>query len=278
MRLIVTADDFGRSTQINQAVLKAHREGILTSASLMVAGSAAEEAVELARQTPTLAVGLHVVLVDGPAILSHTELPQLLNSSHLFPDAPIRLGLHYATDRTARKQLRGEVRAQFEQFARTGLSLSHVDAHQHLHLHPAVFPLLMQLAGEYQAAGIRLPRDNLRLALRYDHHGMLRKIAWGGALGAMSRFWAGRIPGGIHTAERCYGLFQSGQMSEQYLLRVLSSVSGRSAEIYFHPTIGARMNQWGPNETDFAALVSRAVRNVVTARNLQLSTYRDLSL
>ena len=88
MKLIVTADDFGRSHEINVAVLEAHRHGILTSASLMVAGEAFAEAVEMVRDTPTLAVGLHVVLVDGRAVLPYARIPQLVNSDGCFPNTP----------------------------------------------------------------------------------------------------------------------------------------------------------------------------------------------
>src|ERR1043166_8184955 len=93
VNLLVTADDFGRSPEINRAVIRAHREGILTTASLMVAGPAADEAVALARQNPTLAVGLHLVVVDGPAVLPHEQIPHLTDLSDCFPDNPVRLGL-----------------------------------------------------------------------------------------------------------------------------------------------------------------------------------------
>ena len=278
MRLIVTADDFGGSPEINQAIIKAHRDGILTSASLMVAGPAADEAVALALATPTLAVGLHIVLVDGLAVLSPNQLPSLVNSQHQIPDAPLRLGLRYAISRAARKELHREVRAQFERFARTGLKLSHVDAHQHMHMHPAVFPLLIQLAVEYQAAGIRLPRDDLRLALSYDSRAVLQKLAWAATLGAMSRYWARRLTPKLHTPVRCYGLFQSGRMTEQYVMRLLHFIDGPSAEIYFHPTLGERQSRLGPNQADFASLLSAQVREAVAARGFLLSTYRDLCL
>src|SRR6266511_432980 len=126
-KLIMTADDFGASAAVNAAVLRAHREGVLTSASLMVTGDAAGEAVALARATPSLAIGLHVALADAR------------------PALPAR-----------------EVQTQFERFAATGLALAHVDGHHHLHLHPAVFPLVARLASRFGAQGIRLPWEGLR--------------------------------------------------------------------------------------------------------------------
>src|SRR5579864_183500 len=156
MRLIVNADDFGRSSQINRAVLRAYREGILGSASLMVAGDAAEEAIEMARQNPGLAVGLHLVVVDGPPVLPAARLRHLVDDRGRLPDAPVRLGMKYAFSRRARRELAAEVAAQFERFAATGLPLSHVDGHQHMHMHPVVFDLLLPLGTKFGAGRVRI--------------------------------------------------------------------------------------------------------------------------
>src|SRR2546422_7510563 len=94
-RLIVNADDFGRSYSINQAVIRAHREGILTTTSLMVNGEAADEAVELARQNPRLGVGLHLTLVCGTSVLKPGEIPGLVDGDGSFSGNPIATGVRY---------------------------------------------------------------------------------------------------------------------------------------------------------------------------------------
>lgn len=276
-QVIFNADDFGRSSEINQAVLRAHHDGILTSASLMVAGAAADEAVDIARRTPTLAVGLHVVIVDGPASLSQGETRHLSIEAGRFPDAPVRLGLRYLIDPAARDELRREIESQFARFAASGLPLSHVDAHQHMHVHPTVFPLLVRLAREYQAVGVRLPRDDLGLALRFDPRHAARKILWATALGGMSRICARNLPRKFRTPRRCYGLFQSGQMREEYVIQTLRSLHGRSAELYFHPTTGFRTDNFGPNPDDLATLLSPRVMAVVRECSLQRVSYKDLN-
>ena len=147
MKLILGADDFGRSTAINRAVEQACKAGMITSASLMVAGDAFEEAVDMARQMPSLAVGLHVVLVDGRAVLPPAAIPHLVDGERRFPRDPFRAGLGYALlSRRGREELDRELAAQFERFASTGLPLSHVDGHCHLHVHPTVFRRLLPLA------------------------------------------------------------------------------------------------------------------------------------
>src|SRR5665213_3777830 len=98
-RLIVNADDFGRSPSINAAVIRAHREGILTSASLMVNESAFDESVELARQNPKLGIGLHLTLLVGHSALPPEKIPGLVNARGEFGNNPFIVGLKYFCNR-----------------------------------------------------------------------------------------------------------------------------------------------------------------------------------
>ncbi len=275
-QIIVTADDFGRSSAINAAIIQAHHRGILTAASLMVAGDAWEEAVQLARQTPTLAVGLHLVVSGGRAVLNPSEIPHLVDPQGFFPDDPLRLGLRYAWDRTAQRELAREITAQFERFAATGLPLSHVDGHQHLHVHPAVFSLSLRLARRYCARGIRVPADDLILALRHDRRGAGAKIGWALGLGLVAG-WCRRQArkNGLAVADRVYGIFQSGQMTEDYVVNVLEALKVPTAELYFHPSLTTTGETLGPNPGDLATLLSPRVRQVITAHGLRLTTYHQ---
>ena len=141
-RLIVNADDFGRSHAINQAVIRAHREGILTTASLMVNEPAADEAVALARANPGLGVGLHLALVCGRSALPPSAIPHLVNTNSEFTNNPVAAGCRYFFSSQCKAELRDEIAAQFEKFRATGLPLDHVNGHLHMHLHPAVFKIL----------------------------------------------------------------------------------------------------------------------------------------
>jgi chitin disaccharide deacetylase len=275
-RLIINADDFGRTREINRAVVRAHLEGVLTSASLMVAGEAADEAIELARQHPTLAVGLHVVVVDGPAVLPADRIPHLVDSRGCFPNAPVRLGLRYAFSRAARLELAAELEAQFRRFADSGLPLSHVDGHQHMHMHPVVFDLLLPLARSFGAHGIRVVRDDLKTALHYDRAHALSKVLATVFFGLLARRCRRRLGGtGMASAGRTYGFLQSGNMSEAYVLSLLRQIDDPLSEIYFHPTEGQRLDPLGPNPSDLGTLLSRAVRESVDARGLVLSRYSE---
>jgi hopanoid biosynthesis associated protein HpnK len=276
-QIILNADDFGRSPAINAAVRQAHRAGALTSASLMVAGDACDEAVALAHALPTLAVGLHLIISGGRAVLRPCQIPRLVDADGCFPDDPLRLGLRYTFDRVARRELAAEIAAQFERFAATGLPLSHVDGHQHLHVHPVVFSLLLPLARRYGASGVRVPADDLWLALRHDRRGIGAKIGWAVGLGLVGGWCARRArASGLAVADRVYGVLQSGQMTEGYVVKALGELQAPTAELYFHPSLESLGEVLGPNPDDLAALLSPTVRRVIGERGLRLATYAML--
>lgn len=276
-QIIVNADDFGRSASVNAAVLQAYREGVLTSASLMVTGDAADEAVALAHKMPSLAVGLHLVVVDGRPALPPSRIPHLVNGKGQFRDDAVRAGVTYFFRRAAQEELAQEMEAQFNRFAGTGLELSHVDGHLHMHLHPTVLRLLLPLAVARGARGLRLPRDDLWLSLTHDRHGVGRKLAWGVALGLLARYGSRRIEAEPLVApQRVHGLMQTGQMDEGYVLRTLDRLRAPSAELYFHPSIHLEGQEMGPNPGDLETLVSPAVRRTIEERGMTLATYATL--
>jgi hopanoid biosynthesis associated protein HpnK len=129
--LVVTADDFGLAPEVNEAVEVAHRDGILTSASLMVSAPACADAVTRARRLPGLKVGLHVVLVDGHPTLPATAIPDLVNAAGGFRTDLVAFGVDICLHGRVRQQLAAEITAQFARYSATGLALDHVDAHKH---------------------------------------------------------------------------------------------------------------------------------------------------
>jgi hopanoid biosynthesis associated protein HpnK len=275
--IILNADDFGRSASINAAVMQAHREGVLTSASLMVAGDAVEEAVALARETPSLAVGLHVVVAGGQAALPSRDIPHLVDGSGCFPNDPLQLGLYYFLSDTAQQELRRELIAQFDRFAATGLPLSHVDSHLHMHMHPTVFNLMLPLAVQYGAYGLRLPRDDLWLSLSHDRQRAGTKAIWATVFGLLSCWGVGRLRDyDLAVTHRVYGLMQSGQMQEAYVVRLLHHLKVPTAELYFHPATVAGGEDLGPNPGDLATLLSPTVRQIIQERAMRLATYPTL--
>jgi hopanoid biosynthesis associated protein HpnK len=279
IQVIINADDFGRSTAINEAVKQAHEEGVLTSASLMVTGAAVEEAVELAQQMPGLAVGLHIVLLDGLSALPAAEIPHLVDGNGRFPGNALRMGLRYAFHRPSREEMVRELVAQFERFAATGLPLSHIDGHHHMHMHPTVFALLPPLAERYGAHGIRVPRDELWTNLRYDHTMLSAKVLWATAFGLLSHWCRHCLRGhALAVPRRVYGVMQTGKMHEPYVIRVLQRLNVPAAELYFHPSLSPGNEALGPNVADLEALLSPRVRQVICERGLLRTQYAHLGI
>lgn len=277
MQIILNADDFGRSTRINLAVIKAHREGVLTSASLVVAGEAAKEAIALAQESPSLAVGLHLTVTEGRSVLPPSQIPHLVDARGRFLSNAAWAGLRYALSRTLQRELVQEVTAQFERFAATGLPLSHVDGHHHMHVHPSLFTAVLSLAEQFGAHGVRLPRDDFWLSARHSRRQLGTKVAWALVFAALCRWCLRALRGHrLKVTHRTYGLLQSGHMEEAYVVKVLRELSVPTAELYFHPVIGPDSEPLGPNPDDLAALLSPAVRQVIEERSLRLTTYSAL--
>jgi hopanoid biosynthesis associated protein HpnK len=275
--LILTADDFGSSHRGNAAILQAHRGGVLAAASLMVAGAAAAEAVAMARAHPALRVGLHLVLVDGASALGSARAPHLVDRDSRFPASPLAAGLRYGLRPGVRDELAGEIRAQFERFAATGLPLDHVNGHHHLHMHPAVWPLVVAEAERRGAAGVRVTREDLRMALRWDRRGVAVRAAHAAALAGLARRCRRGLAGRrLRRVDRVYGVLQVGEMTEAYLLWLLEAIPPADAEILFHPGAERGAMRDGGPDLETQALASPVVRAAIAARGFRTGGYTDL--
>jgi hopanoid biosynthesis associated protein HpnK len=269
-RLIVNADDFGRSASINNAVIQAHTGGILTTASLMVGEPAFVEAVALAKQQPRLGVGLHLTLSCGRAVLPPDKIPGLVNGRGEFGDQPAAVGWRYFFGRELREPMRREIHAQFEKFQSTGLLLDHVNGHQHMHLHPAVLRILMEDADALGIRRLRLTRDpfwlNARLAsgawVYRALHAFIYHCLSGRARGELQRR-------GIRHTRRVFGLLQNGRVDETYITRLLPLLPPGDSELYSHPSLDEFRHE-------FDALVSPRVRELVKNGGIKLIRYQDL--
>ena len=269
-RLIVNADDFGRSRSINEAVIRAHREGILTTASLMVNGDAFEEAVALAKQHPTLGVGLHLTLVMGRSTLPHSDIPALVNERGEFSNNPVKVGFRYQFNSSLRPQLERELAAQFTKFKSTGLTLDHVNGHLNLHMHPTVLAILRDHARDWGITHLRLTRDpfwlNAQLAGGEWAYRFLHALVFL-FLAPVARRAIG--PLGIRHTARVFGLLQNSRVDEDFILKLLARLPPGDSELYSHPSLDEFRNE-------FDALVSPRVKALAASQNIRLIRYQDL--
>jgi hopanoid biosynthesis associated protein HpnK len=227
-----TADDFGLTESVNDAVERAHRDGALHAASLMVAAPAAADAVRRIRAMPNLRVGLHLVLIEGPAVLPPAAIPDLVDESGWFPSDQLRLGINYFARPHIRRQLAAEIRAQFAAFAATGLPLAHADTHKHMHLHPTVGQLMLSIGREFGLTRARVPAEPPSVLARCG-----TRVGLGGhALYRWSRILRHQVrAAGMTTTDHCFGIAWSGHMTRERVGQLLRHLPDGDSEIYFHP-------------------------------------------
>jgi hopanoid biosynthesis associated protein HpnK len=232
-RLVVTADDFGAADAVNEAVEQAHRRGVLTAASLMVGAPACADAVDRARRLPSLAVGLHVVLVDGRPVLDPADVPDLVDGEGMFRTDMAALGAAIFFGPAARRQLKAEIRAQFEAFARTGLTLDHVNAHKHFHLHPTILGAILEAGREFGMRALRVPVEPREVLRRAEPDGRAPPALVTGPWAAMARSRVRRA--GVRAPDQVFGLSWSGAMTAPRLAALMRRLPEGLSEIYLHP-------------------------------------------
>jgi hopanoid biosynthesis associated protein HpnK len=280
-RLIINGDDFGSSREVNEAVILAHRRGILTSASLMVSGGAFEHAVTLAKENPSLAVGLHVTCAHGCPVLPPSEIPHVVDKNGDFPSNPATAGLRYFFCRSARQELFNEIAAQFEKFSRSGLSFSHVDSHCHMHVHPVILDAIIAISARYGVKKARIPADSFFSAAPFLHSLLLSA---GYAL--VFKLLTGRMKRrlkreGFIFPERVYGNLLTGKMSLEYVLSLVKNLPQGAGEIYFHPAMpGSPEHAYEAGQLqrirELSILIDSDLRSRIDGLGIILSTYFDL--
>lgn len=279
-RLIITADDFGASVPINEAVEKGHRGGVLSAASLMVGAPAMADAVERARHLPSLGVGLHLTLVDGNPVLAPRQIPSLLEPDGRFSNDPVRFGIKLFFSPRTQRQAEAEIRAQFERFRATGLPLDHVNGHQHFHMHPVVTRAIARIAPDFGLPPVRVPLEPLRPSWRaVGDRPMQRLASWMFYRAQTSRMRRRLAASGLPLNDYVFGVNDSGAMVERRVLQFLECLPDGVTELYCHPAT----RRWqGPDnlpahyrpEDEFAALVSAKVSAKLAAAGVQPVSFR----
>jgi hopanoid biosynthesis associated protein HpnK len=277
-RLIVTADDFGLAPEVNEAVEQAHRHGVLSAASLMVGAPATADAVARARLMPRLRVGLHLVLVEGWPVAPAEDIRDLLDGSGRLRTDLAAYGLAIMIRPAVRRQLRTEIRAQFEAFRATGLGLDHVDAHQHYHLHPAIMAELLDIGRDYGMKALRVPFEPRAVlcAVEPTPRSMVTALAapWAAHMRARA------LAAGLIVADRVFGLAWSGAMTETRLAALIARLPPGRTEIYTHPATA----QGFPGSAagyryceEFSALLSPLCRDALRHSGAALGGYNDFA-
>ena len=280
-RLIVNADDFGIHAVVNQGIAAGHTCGVITSASLMAGGDAFDDAVRIAGEQPSLAVGAHLTLVGGgKPVLSPQAIPGLLDAQGFFLSGHPAFLARYLAGRIKLAEVELELTAQLEKICAAGLVPSHLDSHQHLHVLPGIFAVVARLAKRFSIRAIRKPAETV--------------CFFGGARPSLGRV-AGRTGlsllaagsmcnakrNGFVTTDHFYGMLSGGQLNEALMLELIDVLQNGSTEIMTHPGCNgeelAGLYNWGYHwEEELQALISPVVRERLRNKAIELISFRDL--
>lgn len=267
-QLVVNADDFGFTPDVNEGIVEAHRRGILTATTLMANGAAFEDALRWARETPSLDIGCHLVLIGGQSLVAGKAFPATV------PQLVAAL---------ARREIQPyeELKAQVRRIVDAGIAPSHLDTHKHTHLAPPVLDAVARLAEEFGIRWVRRPFDFPLTALRGTVPRVKRMTS--NALGLMRRrFHAVLERHGCRTTDHFAGFQITGRFRTAELVQLLEQLPEGSTELMVHPgkcgeaLRHARTRLKESREHELAALVATEVRAAVERGGIELVSYSGL--
>jgi hopanoid biosynthesis associated protein HpnK len=287
--LIVNADDFGLTRQVSQGILDAHRDGIVTSTTLLANGRAFEDAVSMSHQAPQLGIGVHLNLSEGAPVLPPFKIPSLVNAVgtlHLTPD---RLGTGILKRRVSLSDVERELHAQIEKVIREGISPTHLDGHKHVHVLPGISAIVIRLAQQFGIRNLRCPdeeRPNLARLLRSEgaRAPVIKQYVVGRAVSRFAyRFKVKLETAGLICPARFYGLSETGFLDLQGVQEILSRLPRGISELMCHPGyVDAELRGTGTRllaqrEVEIQALTSPRISKLVADQGIRLVSYRDLA-
>jgi chitin disaccharide deacetylase len=262
-RLIFNADDFGFTRDVNEGIVEAHRNGVLTATTLMANGDAFEHAVVCARETPSLDVGIHLVLVQGQSVAAPGK--RLPSSLQELARALLRREI----------QVYDEAVAQVRRVIAAGIQPSHIDTHKHTHLFPAVLEAVAKIAKEFEIPWVRRPFDYGTGA----GAGVVKQVVAAGMKVMRPRF--AKALTGLRMTDHFTGFGLTGTLDLPAMLSTLKTLPAGLTEFMCHPgkcgpelqAATTRLKASRPLE--LAALTSPEVRRVIDERGIVLTNYRS---
>lgn len=282
-QLIVNADDFGLAGGVNRAVIDAHAQGILTSATLMANMPAFDEAVQLAKGHPALGVGLHFNITQGAPLADASRVGSLLNARGEFPGTSTALLKRWLTGTLKIGEVEIELRAQIERVMNAGLKLTHVDSHKHAHALPPVCRAIAEVIGDYGIRAIRLPREQWRFPAANVSTKLLKQSLLALGLAQLCRASESMLHNAeIETADTFFGVTQTGFWTKPWLLGLIESLPDGVSELMSHPgyedeelgRIKTRLRASRQNE--LSLLTDIDVTKTVREHGVQLISYAQI--
>ena len=281
-RLIVNADDFGLTTGVNRAILQAHQHGLVTSATLMANSLAFSDAAQAAQASPGLAVGCHIVLVDGSPLCS-SSASSLVAVGGRFRTSLSSLALAALSGRIRPRDVEAEASAQIRKLQAAGLTLTHIDTHKHAHMFPAVAEPLLRAAVACGVRAVRNPFEPVRLSFIKHRPALAFRFMQVRALYFFASSFRNTVTAaGMATTDGTIGIAGTGTLDLPMLAALMSNMPSGTWELVCHPgyddpdlaQAGTRLRESRVRELEL--LTSDAARRELTRSGIDLITYRDL--
>jgi hopanoid biosynthesis associated protein HpnK len=284
--LIVNADDLGWTEGVNRGIAEAHRNGIVTSASLLANGGAFASAVDMARSTPGLGVGVHLNLSDGAPVAARELVTSLVNDGGDFEGGPENLLLRIARGGLPLREVEMEWEAQIEKVRDAGIQPTHLDGHKHVHMLPGLFETALRLAKRYGIGAIRVAHEasSLRAALSTGEELHAAAVLKQGVQARGLKFLARDAReqaerAGISTAHYFCGIAQTGEMTKEGVAQLVRSLPEGTTELMCHPgyadeelqTTATRLQS--SRQTELTILTDLGIRNLVASQGIRLIDY-----
>lgn len=288
-QLIVNADDFGLTEQVSRGILDAHREGIVTSTTLMANGRAFDAAVSISRWAPRLGIGVHLNLTQGQPVSPALRIPSLVDRTGRLHLSPGRLLRRIVTRQIDLADVETELRAQIRKIFRAGISPTHLDGHKHVHVLPGVAEIVIGLAQEFSIESVRCPQEeapglaSLLGARRHSGIAAAQQYLVARAVSGFARRFKEKLAeAGLLFPAHFYGLTETGFLDARSVQDILRRLPEGVSELMCHPGyLDAHLIEAGPRllaqrEIEIRALTAPRVRKLVAERGVQLIDYRQV--
>lgn len=279
-KIIINADDFGIHESVNSGIIDGFRRGCISSTTLMAGASAFEQAVALAADNPGLGLGVHLTLVGEVTVASPAAVASLVDSNGRLPLEYGRFLQLFLAGRIRLADIRRELEAQVNKVASTGLPITHLDSHQHMHVVPGIIDIVLDIAKQFQVKAVRIPAEPICFLGGFPCN--TGRFIGRGGLSVLASIARGKArKAGIKTTDHFYGMLAGGNMTEPYLLTIINRLPYGTTEIMIHPGAddSAMTNQYGWNynwQAELAGITSARLTNSLAQEQIKLITFGDL--
>jgi predicted glycoside hydrolase/deacetylase ChbG (UPF0249 family) len=287
-QLIVNADDFGLTENVNKGILDAHREGIVTSTTLLANGLAFEGAAAAGKRFPRLGIGVHLNLTEGMPVADASHIRTLVDRGGRLHLTPARLWAGIATGQVSLSDIEFELRAQIKKVILAGIRPAHFDGHKHVHVLPPVSEVVLRLAREFRVPAVRCPMEQNAPASGPLRNRGLSKISTvkqylvSRSVSGLAKSFRKKLEQtGLLSPTHFYGLSQTGFLDASAIRRILQNLPPGTSELMCHPGYrDVELERTGTRlltqrEIEIHALTATSVMNLVVAGGIRLCNYRD---